>query len=260
MSEAGQFDRFDLYEMAAQAPEMEARFLRALHRGSPTLLAEDFCGSGAICRAWVALGEGNRAVCVDHDGEALDALRARCAPELLPRLTIRRADVMEADDPADVICALNFPVCYFRTRPELVEYFSHARERLLARGEGGVFCCDVYGGMHAFDIGTSEEEFRDGVRYVWEQKESDPLTGLVSTAMHFRLPDGTLVRDAFTYFWRLWSVPELRDAMAEAGFRSTEVYDRLADAIDGEGNLYIDPITDPDELEDDFVVYVVARA
>jgi hypothetical protein len=33
--------------------------------------------------------------------------------------------------------------------------------------------------------------------------------------------DGEIVEDAFVYRWRLWSAPELRDAMAEAGFEET---------------------------------------
>jgi hypothetical protein len=76
--------------------------------------------------------------------------------------------------------------------------------------------------------------------------------------MHFALPGGGELRDAFVYDWRLWSIPELRDAMAEAGFASTEVHDRLGDAIDGDGNLMVRPVRG-EELDDTFVVYIVAR-
>ena len=86
---------------------------------------------------------------------------------------------------------------------------------------------------------------------------------MVTDVLHFRIESGGTITDelldAFTYEWRLWSVPELRDAMLEAGFASTEVYAKTADAVDGEGNAYVLPATDPDELDDSFIVLVVGR-
>ena len=32
------------------------------------------------------------------------------------------------------------------------------------------------------------------------------------------------MKNAFVYDWRLWSIPETRDAMKEAGFSDTAVY------------------------------------
>lgn len=53
---------------------------------------------------------------------------------------------------------------------------------------------------------------------------------------------------------------ELRDAMVEAGFRRTQVYAKLADAIDDEGNAYVEPVMHAEsELEDSFIVLVVGR-
>ena len=43
---------------------------------------------------------------------------------------------------------------------------------------------------------------------------------------------------AFTYDWRLWSLPETRDVLADAGFRKTIVYWEGEDAKgDGDGNF-----------------------
>jgi hypothetical protein len=99
--------------------------------------------------------------------------------------------------------------------------------------------------------------------YVWEQRSANPLTGRVLNAIHFRRPDARggvrHIKDAFTYDWRLWSIPELREAMTDAGFASTEVHDRLGGAIDADGTLYVRPIDDPAELDENYVVYVVAR-
>jgi hypothetical protein len=47
--------------------------------------------------------------------------------------------------------------------------------------------------------------------------------------------------------------------MLEAGFASVEVYDRLADGIDADGTTYVAPLREDDELDDPYVVYVVAR-
>jgi len=42
--------------------------------------------------------------------------------------------------------------------------------------------------------------------------------------IHFRLRDGARIERAFTYDWRLWTLPEVRDALEEAGFRDSVAY------------------------------------
>jgi hypothetical protein len=53
----------------------------------------------------------------------------------------------------------------------------------------------------------------------------------VVNSLHFRVErDGEIVAahfDAFVYTWRMWSVPELRDAMLEAGFATTRITDGI---------------------------------
>ena len=36
--------------------------------------------------------------------------------------------------------------------------------------------------------------------------------------------DGTKMRNAFTYDWRLWTLPELRELLLDAGFATVDVY------------------------------------
>jgi hypothetical protein len=102
------------------------------------------------------------------------------------------------------------------------------------------------------------------IRYTWEQREADPMSGLVEDAIHFRADrDGEIVyqeADAFVYRWRLWSIPELRDAMDEAGFARSEVYAELGDAVDDSGRAYARPVSDPSELDETYVVCIAARA
>jgi hypothetical protein len=64
---------------------------------------------------------------------------------------------------------------------------------------------------------------------------------------------------AFEYHWRLWSIAELREAMLEAGFESVDVYDRIGNAIDGDGNLFVEPLHDEDSPDRNHVVYLAAR-
>ncbi|TVQ31679.1 MAG: class I SAM-dependent methyltransferase [Phycisphaeraceae bacterium] len=248
-------DRYELYERAAQSPERQAKFLRALHPAPPgtsLVLGEDFCGAGALSRAWTQVFPGAGAICIDHDPEPLARLRALGAGDI----KIIQGDVRSADAPADIIATLNFSICELKRRSDLLDYLGAVRKRLRP---DGLFVADLYGGVDAFAMGESDLELRGGVRYIWEQREADPLTGLVVNAMHFELPDGTRLEDAFVYHWRLWSAPELQEAMLEAGFDAVETHDRLGDAVDSEGRVYLRPVESPDELDENFVIYLAAR-
>lgn len=255
---AGGADRFALYELCAQNPARDARMLRAIHGGEPRVLGEDFSGTAAISRAWVSLWRGARAVAVDHDAEPLARARGVRA------VRVRRADVMDVSDPVDLIGVLNFSICELHTRRALVRYLRHARSRL---SPGGALVVDIYGGSDAFATGVITQRVKapsgEVIRYQWEQRHADALSGRVVNAMHFSIGTvrggGTRLADAFVYDWRLWSVPELREAMTDAGFRLAEVYPRVAGATDADGNLYVHPIGDDEGAGESYVVYVVGR-
>ncbi len=247
----------DLYEAAVTNPGPLAKFLAAVHGHAPRTLGEDFSGSAALARAWTRLGPAMKAIAVDRDAAAL----AHHPP--LARLTTRACDVMAVRTKADIIAATNFPVLYWHTRAALTAYLRHVRTRLKARG---VFVADLYGGPGALTIGRRTNTFALAggarLRYTWHQQRADPLTARVFNAIHFRItrPGAAPVvhNAAFTYDWRLWSIPELRDAMLEAGFRSVDVYDRLGGAVDHLGNLYVRPAAEH-EMDADWVAYVAAR-
>ena len=259
-------DRYELYELCVQAPEELVRQLVAIHGGSPRVLGEDFCGAAAISARWTRCVDGGRAIAVDSDQDALARIPKHDAIEIVAGDVVGDTDASR--HAADVIWAGNFSIGEWHTRSCLLKYLRHARARLGTGGPGGpggVFACDLYGGESAFVTGSVDVEHRlpDGrvVVYTWEQRSADPLTGRVCNAIHFEVRrDGTVeqtVRDAFTYDWRLWSVPELRDALAEAGFATTEIYPRTPDAVDGEGAVYVRPL---DEVDDSFDVIIAARA
>jgi SAM-dependent methyltransferase len=263
--------RHGLYELCVQSTRHLVPFLRAVHGQDPRVLGEDFAGTAALSHHWVGDVTDGRAVAVDLDAAALGYR----APD--DRVSVHLADVCDVAEPADVVFVGNFSIGYRRTRADLVAYLRHVRSRL---NPGGVFVCDTYGGESAFLIGeVHRDHWITGenlpealaphhgkrVRYTWEQRDADPATGLVTDICHFRIVDagGTIdleLLDAFVYEWRLWSIPELRDALIEAGFDSTEVYAKTADAVDAEGNVYVRPIDDGgEELDESFIVLVAAR-
>jgi hypothetical protein len=61
------------------------------------------------------------------------------------------------------------------------------------------------------------------------------------------------------YRWRLWSIAELREMMIDAGFAKVEVYAQMGEAIDDGGRLHVRPVESGEDLEEDYVVYIVGR-
>ncbi len=256
------FDRYELYELCVQSPPELVELLRAIHGGRPRILGEDFCGTAALSAEWVRRVEGGRAIAVDHDDEPLGRAGLGDAIEIVHGDVVR--DTSADRHHVEVIYAGNFSIGEWHDRPALLAYLGHVHRRLDA---GGIFACDIYGGESAYAMGSTRRDHPAPggrtVRHVWEQREADPMTGRVVNALHFQvLRDGEVeqeLRDAFVYHWRLWGVPELRDAMVEAGFTTTDVYRRVPDAVDGDGAAYAFPVGDPSELDESFDVLVVAR-
>jgi hypothetical protein len=202
----------------------------------------------------VAQVESGTAIAIDHDERAL----SRAAH--VPRVQRFCLDLRDALPPmhvaSDVVFVGNFSIGELHTRVELVAYLRGVLERL---APDGVFVCDTYGGESAFRVGAVERTHvaADGalIRYTWEQREADPTTARVVNALHFRVVRGGEVvqelTDAFVYRWRLWSVPELRDALLEAGFEDAGVYSELEPASSD--------VAAPSMLGTSFIVCVAGR-
>jgi hypothetical protein len=234
-------DRYVLYEKSVQAPEVDIALVQRTfrhHYGRPArTLREDFCGTAALACQWVENHAENHALGVDIDPEPLAWCRAHHAAALSPaqaeRLWLVEGDVRTVRAPrVDVTVAFNFSFFVFRTRDELRSYFAKAR-RTLARE--GLFFLDAYGGADAFR--TMRERRRvDGFFYVWDQHAVDPISHAVTNFIHFHFRGGGRMLRAFRYDWRLWTIPELRELLAEAGFSHSEVYWEGTDHSTGEGN------------------------
>lgn len=256
-------DKHDLYERCVQSPAQLVPMLRAMHGGSPTTLAEDFAGTAALAYLWAEASPDNHAVAIDFDEPTL--MRRPDHPRVSRVVAdVRDPSLTSTTPPCDICFVGNFSIGELHTRDELVAYLKAARARL---NPGGVFLCDTYGGESAYLLGEVHRDHvaPDGrrIRYTWEQRDANPLTGMVTNALHFEIDRAGVIElelpDAFVYRWRLWSVPELLDAMREAGFDSTTVYDKDPDATDDEGNAYMLPATGDGDVDDNFIVYVAAR-
>ncbi|MGI9310825.1 MAG: class I SAM-dependent methyltransferase [bacterium] len=227
MTLAEQCDRHDLYQRSVQSPQHDAALLQRLYRqargASAHHLREDFCGSAATLRAWLAQGADFTGEGYDIDPDALDwAARHHFRnARVRRRVNLRAADARARSRVApDIRCAFNFSYWIFRERTEMLDYFRTARDDL---GVGGVLALDLHGGGEAF---SEEEQVTDcgDFEVVCHQTDVCPVDHSANLALHFRFPDGSQMRDAFRYRWRIWSLPEIADLLREAGFADIRVH------------------------------------
>lgn len=236
---AERFDKHVLYEAAVQSPEADIEFFDKVYRQTrgqaPVRLREDFCGTAKLSVTWCASSDERRAFGVDLD-EATLAWGQRVnvepvAEQIGDRLELVRGDVRDALMPADgvgadVNCAMNFSFCVFKTRAELLRYLKAA---FATTAPGGLFFMEMYGGSEAMteledDRDVEDEELGLEFVYRWEQASFNPITHETLCHIHFVFEDGSKIARAFTYDWRLWTLPELRELLLEAGFDKVRVF------------------------------------
>jgi SAM-dependent methyltransferase len=259
---AEQAEIHDLYEKSVQAVDLEVEFLRETYRGlrrrDPVSFREDFCGTASLCCEWVRKGAKRHAIGVDLDADVLDWGRrnrvARLPETARARLKLLHDDVRTvATDPVDIVGAFNFSYFCFKTRDEMRDYFARVREALKA---GGLFVLDAFGGPDASDI-VKEKTKLDDFTYVWEQAEFEPVTSRILCHIHFKFPDGSKIKRAFTYDWRLWTLPELRELLEEAGFSKTRVYWEGDDGEGGGNGVFTEHATGT--ADPAWIAYIIAE-
>jgi SAM-dependent methyltransferase len=239
-------DRYRLYEIAVQSPEHDIPFIDDVYKKKngklPRLLREDFCGTAFLSAQWAKKRPDNRAVAVDHDSAILAWGRdhnLRPLGNAASRLKLVQADVRAVHDPrADVVTALNYSYFAFKERRDLFEYFRSVRRGL---DPAGIFVLDIFGGWET-QIGMKDATPHDGFTYYWEESDFDPLTHRARFHIHFEVDGGEMMRNAFTYDWRMWSIPEVTDALSEAGFDRIDVFWEGIDPETGEGDGVFRPV------------------
>ncbi len=266
---ADQADKYRLYQKSVQTPKIDARFFAktfAKLRGRDAkILREDFCGTSLLSTTWVKGGSDRKAIAIDLDPEPLNWARehnvAKLAPEERERIELIEGNALEGVGPkADIVCAMNFSYNCFTKRKELMRYFEVAKQKLVP---DGLFICELFGGTESMtDVDVDEDggcEVRDmgKFKYIWRQHAFNPITHELNCSISFKFPDKSRLEPAFTYAWRLWTLPEVRDMLEEVGFSKVQVYWEQMDD-DGEGTGVF-KATEREENQESWLVYIVAE-
>jgi len=278
-------DTLELYRWAVQDPETHAVVLRTMYERlrsgrQPVVLREDFAGTSAESVAWVALRRGRRAIAVDLDGATLDWAQRRGARLLGPRVSeilFVVGDVRVVGPPevahADIISVLNYSILYQREPEELRSYLRHALRGLAS---GGILVLNLFGGAAAVASGTTRHQVTPKPRlpsepaipafdYLWEVRSYDRASERLDCRIHFVVPNPTTperpheLRDAFKYDWRLWSIHEVVEACAQAGFSDVQVWRHTYDPSKGAAGVFLGHV-EPDSLLtlQNWTAYIVA--
>lgn len=233
-------DKQILYQESVQSPESEVAFCRRIYKkrygDEATTFREDFCGTFLISCDWVKRGSENHAYGVDLHKPTIDwgvkHNLSRLKPAQQERVHLIHDNVLNIKGPkVQIVGAFNFSYFLFKTHVELVKYFSVVRKSLAPKG---LFVLDAYGGWDSQKV-MEEKRKCEGFTYIWNQAEYNPTNDHTLCHIHFHFPDGTRMRKAFSYDWRLWTLGGIRDCLADAGFSQSEVYWEGTTA-DGDGN------------------------
>ncbi|PHU15776.1 hypothetical protein BC332_16981 [Capsicum chinense] len=230
----------------------------------PLHFQEDFCGTALLSTEWLHGDARRTAIGLDLDVEALDWCMEnnvnKVGADVSSRIFLFHGNVLqpleaklvnaatqnrmqnvtledsEDDSPKhklmkdfqflgrDIVCAFNYSCCCLHSRQELVSYFKHALCAL--NKKGGIFVMDLYGGTSAEHELRMQRKFPN-FTYVWEQAEFDIIKRKTRISLHFNLhKPQRKIRHAFSYSWRLWSLPEIKDCLEEAGFQSVHFWIR----------------------------------
>lgn len=266
-------DKHVLYLASVQCPEADVEFFQRVfkqHAGRPLrFIREDFCGSAALCAEWVKTHPENRALGVDYHEPTLDwgkdNIMSLLDDEARSRVELICDDVRNITGTgADLLCAQNFSYWIFQERDEMLRYFGIARDSL---AEDGLLVLDLLGGTASTEVDTEERRIEDGVRpdgtkvppftYIWDQHDYNPITGEMQCYIHFKMR-GRKMNKAYSYKWRVWGLPEIRDILRDAGFPEVDVYTEGWDEAEDDTDGVFRKRKDFDH-EGSYVAYLVAK-
>ena len=255
-------DRHELYEESVQCVEEECQFISKTFksiRGRTALsFREDFCGTASAACHWAQQSPVHTSIGVDLDPEVLAWGRenrvGRLDDEQKSRVTLIESNVLDVSiDPVDVVGAFNFSYFIFQQRELMKQYFRSIYDSLKP---DGIFFLDAFGGYEAFEEMKEKTKY-DKFTYVWDQKRYSPITGEMECHIHFKFPDGSKLKRAFSYTWRLWTLPEILEMLSATGFKNPTVYWDGTDE-DGEGNGEFTP-DEHGEADAGWIAYLVAE-
>ncbi len=230
-----------LYEASVQNVDTDLDFGQRIYarhwKCKPITVREDFCGTAKLAVRWVERKKEHEAWGVDFHQPTLDwgikYNAANLSNEQRNRLHLLCDDVLKVKTPqVDLAFALNFSFCVFKQRAVLKNYFEQVYRSL---SDQGLFVMDIYGGTES--VMAKSDDVReipglttpDGIiipdfEYQWEQAAYNPINHDTTCHIHFKVPGFGRIEKAFTYDWRLWTLPELQEILLEVGFSKAEIY------------------------------------
>ncbi len=259
------FDPYYYYSKSVQSPNEDMEFLDQVYRdvhgkkAKPKVMREDFCAAFLNCCSWVKRGPQRIAYGLDLDPEPLDYGRQHYLPTLTKdqarRVILLQKDVLGSGLPkADMICALNFSYSIFKERETIKKYFKNALKNL---NQNGIMVLDAFGGIKCWEPNEEEISYDDHdppFSYFWDQDSIDPLTHHGMFYIHFKRKGEAKRQRVFTYDWRLWTVPELKDLLLDAGFSKVLLYwEGTTEDGEGDGNFQI---TETGEECESWICYI----
>ena len=257
------FDKYFYYKQSVQSPEEDIRFFKKIYtrlfKRAPKIFREDFCGTFYVGYHWIKAHPQNQAIVIDSDKKPIEYGKKHHLSKLTPsqqsRLKILNKNVLDKGLPkAEIISVNNFSYFVFKQRATLLKYFKNIKKSLL---EQGVFIIDIVGGPDC--EGSSKEKVEHkGFNYYWEQKNFNPINNTALFYIHFKRKGEKKREKAFIYHWRLWSLPELKDILEEAGFSKVDVYWEQSDKK-GEGTGVFKKSL-KGSICDTWIAYIVCQA
>ena len=232
-------DKFVCYQQSVQEPDHEIEVFDQIYReafkSKALTLREDFCGTFAVSCEWVKSDKDRKAlgidICPDTLQWGVENNLGKLKPKVAERVEVLEQDVRTKTTPqVDILAAQNFSFWIFKTREEVVNYFRIAYENL---NDKGIMIMDMMGGKECYASDVTDKRTivkgKKGFKYHWEQAYFNPVNADCSFYIHFKFGDGSKIEKAFEYHWRFWTISEVREMLAEAGFSKSLVYWDVAD-------------------------------
>lgn len=238
--------KYELYEASVQDSRAELSFFKRVYRNAfgkdPKVFREDFCSTFLNSVTWVKQAKDHVSYAVDRDEEPLEYgcknHLAKLKPEQRERVMLFQKNVLDVKTPpADMITVSNFSICFLKERERLLEYLKSCHKALKSKG---VMIMDMLGGEELPEEteDATKFELKDGTKatYFWEHAGFNPINSEAKFYIHYQIKGQKKMNRVFSYNWRMWSLPELKDLFLEAGFKGVDIYWEGDDPDSDEGN------------------------
>ncbi|MBT3984312.1 MAG: class I SAM-dependent methyltransferase [Bacteriovoracaceae bacterium] len=238
-------DKYALYLCSVQDPlsdvERISNIYTELTEKNPEKLREDFSGTFALCCCWVQDEKNNSAIAIDIDENALsygkENYYTHLSDDEKKRLNVLQQDSISTTEKVDIIVAFNYSYCLFHQRSVLKQYFKHCLDSL---DKDGILILDLFGGSDSEILETQVRQIHNNDQiqnfdFEFVRESFNPISRKSHYHINFKYEDGPSIEKAFSYHFRMWTIPELRELMEEVGFSKSVVFwEGIGD--DGFGN------------------------